>query len=191
MKPFLLHAFFLGVTMTLPLFSQAKPPKNSATILAHVRNSFDLIVRLPYKRAATLFGPNGERSWAGDHWNPEFLYPQPGKDVRGAVFTIQHGTHKIVWVNSAFDLKGRHFQYVYFVQEIMVATIDVHFESLDANSTRVIVTYERTSLSPEANAAVEAMGKKDSASGPEWQRSIADYLARSKNDDRLRTRASK
>jgi hypothetical protein len=73
----------------------------------------------------------------------------------------------------------------------MVATIDVHFESLDANSTRVIVTYERTSLSPEANAAVEAMGKKDSASGPEWQRSIADYLARSKNDDRLRTRASK
>ncbi len=54
----------------------------------HVSNSFELIVRAPLSRAAILFGPEGERCWAGERWNPEFLHPQPGKDVQGAVFTV-------------------------------------------------------------------------------------------------------
>jgi hypothetical protein len=41
----------------------------------HVLNSFQLLVPAPLARAATLFGPNGERCWAGPQWNPEFLYP--------------------------------------------------------------------------------------------------------------------
>ena len=63
----------------------------AADLPAHVSNSFQFVVRTPLYRAAALFGPEGERCWAGRHWNPEFLYPQPGKDVQGAVFTIQHG----------------------------------------------------------------------------------------------------
>ena len=65
----------------------------SASLPAHVSNSFQFVVRAPLNRAAPLFGPEGERCWAGQHWNPEFLYPQPGKDVQGAVFTVQHGPH--------------------------------------------------------------------------------------------------
>ena len=180
MKALLLRTIFVGVMMTLPLPSLAKPAKNPATILAHVRNSFDLTVALPYERAAPLFGPNGERTWAGDDWDPQFLYPQPGKDVPGAVFTIQHGTHDAIWVNTAFDLKSRHFQYVYFVPETLVTTINVDFASLDGGRTRVMVTYERTALAAEANTTVEDLGRKDSDRGPEWQRLIEDYLTRSK-----------
>ncbi len=61
----------------------------SAAVPAHVTNSFHFVIRAPLSRAAPLFGPEGERCWAGQHWNPQFLYPQPGKDVEGAVFTVQ------------------------------------------------------------------------------------------------------
>ncbi len=56
--------------------------------LAHVRNSFNLMVHAPYRDAAPLFGPNGERGWGEGHWDPHFFYPQPGRDVEGAVFAI-------------------------------------------------------------------------------------------------------
>ena len=50
-----------------------------------------ITVDLPYAEAAPLFGPEGERAWAGKHWTPHFLYPQTRHDEQGAVFTIQHG----------------------------------------------------------------------------------------------------
>lgn len=139
---------------------------------AHVRNTFHLVVRQPLHRAAALFGPDGERCWAGPTWNPEFLYPQPGRDVQGAVFTVQHGPHASVWVNTVFDLASGRMQYVTFVPDKMVSTVDVRLTSLDASRTRVEVTYARTALNVSANEDVEAMGSRDRDIGPEWERAI-------------------
>ena len=149
----------------------------SMTFPAHVTNTFHLIVRAPLSRAAMLFGPDGERCWAGPHWNPEFLYPQPGKDVQGAVFTVQHGPHRSVWVNTLFDLAGGRMQYVSFIPEKVVSTVDVRLTPLDASSTSVEVTYARTALDVAANDDVQAMGKKDGESGPEWQQAIEKCLS--------------
>jgi len=143
---------------------------------AHVVNSFELTVALPYARAAALFGPEGERSWAGPHWDPHFLYPRPARDQQGAVFTIAHGDRTAVWINTLFDLDARHFQYVYVVPEVQAATIDVTFRSIDASHTTVHVTYARTALTPAANDHVVALGRQDKASGPEWQSAIEAYL---------------
>jgi hypothetical protein len=142
----------------------------------HVSNSFALTVHAPLSRAAILFGPDGERCWAGERWNPEFLYPQPGKDVQGAVFTVQHGPHKSVWVNTVFDTVGGRMQYVSFIPDAVVSTIDVRLTSVDPSSTRVDVTYARTALDAAANDDVEAMGKRDRESGPEWEQAIAKCL---------------
>jgi hypothetical protein len=142
----------------------------------HVSNSFRLIVQAPLSRAAILFGPDGERCWAGDRWNPEFLYPQPGMDVQGAVFTVAHGPHKSVWVNTLFDTAGGRMQYVSFIPDTVVSTIDVRLTPVDPSSTRVDVTYVRTALDVAANDDVEAMGKRDRDSGPEWQEAIANCL---------------
>jgi hypothetical protein len=142
----------------------------------HVTNAFELIVRAPLSRAAILFGPGGERCWAGERWNPEFLYPQPGKDVQGAVFTVQHGPHKSVWVNTLFDTAGGRMQYVSFIPNTVVSTIDVRLTAVDPSSTRVDVTYSRTALNPAANDDVQAMGGRDRESGPEWQQAIAKCL---------------
>ncbi len=150
------------------------PPASVA--LAHVSNSFRFLVHAPLGRAATLFGPEKERSWAGKHWNPEFLYPQPAKDEQGAVFTVQHGRHKSVWINTLFDLAGGRLQYVYFIPDTLVSTVDVKLTSLDASSTTVEVTYVRTALQIAANDDVRALGDSDRDNGPHWQEAIEAYL---------------
>ncbi len=143
---------------------------------AHVCNSFQFVIRAPLHRAAPLFGPEGERCWAGQHWNPEFLYPQPGKDVQGAVFTVQRGPHTSVWVNTLFDPEGGRMQYVSFVPGTVVSTVDVQLTALDTSSTGVEVTYVRTALDVGANDDVQTMGKSDRESGPHWQQAIESCL---------------
>ncbi|MGA9587604.1 MAG: hypothetical protein WBQ95_19900, partial [Terracidiphilus sp.] len=119
--------------------------------LLRTQTAFDIVVHLPYTEAAPLFGPEGERPWAGKHWDPQFLYPQPAHDEQGAVFTIHHGPVTAVWINTLFDLEGHHIQYVYFIPDIMVTTIDVRFTPTSPTSTQVHVVYTRTALTPEGN----------------------------------------
>ena len=148
----------------------------SMTQATHVRHRFQFVVRAPLVRAAVLFGPNGERCWAGPNWNPEFLYPQPGKDTQGAVFTVQHGPHKSVWVNTVFDPVAGRMQYVSFTPETLVTTVEVRLTAVDPSNTNVEVTYARTALEAAANDEVEDLGRKDRESGPEWQRAIEQCL---------------
>ncbi len=61
----------------------------------------------------------------------------------------------------------------------MVTTIDVRFTPVDAKTTRVHVTYARTSLSAEGDAHVAAMSEGDRRAGAEWQSAIDVYLAKS------------
>jgi len=143
---------------------------------AHVSNSFQFLVRAHLGSAATLFGPDGERSWAGEDWNPQFLHPQPGKDIQGAVFTVQQGRHKSVWINTVFDVAGGRMQYVSFVPDTRVSMVDVRLTSVDPSATSVEVTYVRTALDASANDEVQALGQSDRKKGPHWQEAIETYL---------------
>ena len=163
---------FLSVIISMTNQQTAHP----AVVPAHVSNSFQFVIRAPLSRVAPLFGPEGERCWAGQHWNPEFLYPQPGKDVQGAVFTVQNGPHTSLWMNTLFDPEGGRMQYVSFVPGIHVFTVDVRLTPVDSSSTSVEVTYVRTALDVGANEDVETMGKSDRESGPHWQQEIERCL---------------
>jgi hypothetical protein len=169
---------FVGIVASAcPVLAQISLAPQEA--LLHVITSFDLVVHAPFEKTAPLFGPEGERAWAGKHWNPEFIHPQPAADIEGAVFTIQHGPYKAVWVNTLFDREARHFQYVYFLPSLMVTVIDVRFEVVNTNSTGVHVVYTRTALTPEGNQHVAAMSEGDKTAGPEWQKSIDEYFPQS------------
>jgi hypothetical protein len=173
--------------LALPALCQSSGAGSSAANrvpLLHTSTSFDLVVHAPYEQAAPLFGPNGERAWAGKHWNPEFIHPLPAADVQGAVFTIQHGPFKAVWVNTAFDTEARHFQYVYFLPDIMVTTIDVRFKPMPADSTDVHVVYTRTAITAAGNEHVAKMTEDDKSSGSEWQKALDDYLASEKTTEK-------
>ncbi len=168
-----LHLFAGIAVIALPALAISP----SAPALLHTTTSFDLLVHAPYEKAAPLFGPEGERAWAGKHWDPRFIYPQPAADIQGAVFTIQHGALKATWVTSLMDVEGRHFQYVYFLPDMMVTVIDVQFKAAPANATAVNVVYSRTALTPQGNEHVTAMTEGDQSSGSEWQKAIDEYLA--------------
>jgi len=173
-------ALILSVAgVALPAAAQV--PAVQPVPLLHMSTSFDLLVHESFARTAPLFGPQGERAWAGKHWNPMFLHPQPAADTEGAVFTVAHGSHTATWVTTQFDVEARHFQYVYFMPDIMVTVIDVRFKPVSADATAVNVVYTRTALTPEGNQHVTAMSEGDKAAGNEWQQAIDDYLAKSKS----------
>jgi hypothetical protein len=160
-----------------PVFAQ-QPEMAMTDSPAHVSNSFAFTIDAPMKEAAPLFGPEGERAWAGDDWNPQFVFPVPARDVEGAVFTMRHGEHTAVWINTLFDLDAGRMQYVYVLGDLLVTKIDVRLHTIDAAHTKVDVTYTRTALRPEANDHVAAMGKHDREQGRVWERSIEAYLQR-------------
>jgi hypothetical protein len=166
----------VGAIALMPLLSLADNDSGAMASPVHVRTEFELTVRAPYRVAFPLFGPDGERSWAGADWSPQFVYPSPAADVPGTVFTVKHGAHQAVWVNTAFDVQGHHIQYAYFISDVMVTTIDLNFLPLDSASTKVSVTYDRTALSVAANEHVQHFGATDRARVAGWEKAINAYL---------------
>jgi len=158
-----------------------KPP--ARVIPVHVDNSFQFLVHAPLSVAAPLFGAEGERGWAGEGWDPEFLYPRPGKDTQGAVFTVQQGEHQSIWVATLFDLAGGRMQYVSVVPGIRLSIVDVQLTTRDASTTSVEVRYARTALDVSANDEVQALGESDRQEGPHWQEAIESYLRRQGGKD--------
>jgi len=57
-----MRALVLGIAaMAAPALTQSTAPSP----LLHLSTSFDLLVHAPYAETAPLFGPEGERAWAG------------------------------------------------------------------------------------------------------------------------------
>ena len=148
---------------------------------AHERNSFDFVAHGPYDKVFPLFGGWGEKAWAGAAWDPSFIYPQPPGDQQGEVFTISHGATTIPWINTAFDSEKGHVQYVYFVPDTMVTLIDIQVRAQDANTTKVSVTYDRTSLQGSADEQVKAMAEHARTAGSQWGEAIDEYLKTQKH----------
>jgi hypothetical protein len=160
----------------MPLLSPADNDSGATALPAHVRTEFQITVHASYSVAFPLFGPDGERSWAGADWNPQFVFPSPAADIQGTVFTVKHGAHQAVWVNTAFDVEGHHIQYAYFISDVMVTTISLTFLPLDSADTKVTVVYERTALSIAAKEPVQQFGAADRARGADWEEAINAYL---------------
>ena len=160
----------LGLTSTC-VHGDSQTVQQSAEPV-HIITSFHFEVYAPFSRVALLFGPESEKIWAGKDWQPEFLYPRPAKDSQGAVFTVPHGPHKSIWVNTVYDVTGGIMQYVAIIPDIVATVIDVRLTSINSSQTAVDVTYTRTALDPEANDDVRSLAHHDGESGPEWQTSI-------------------
>ena len=160
----------------VPVFAQGCHAQSAPVPPAHAVARFSFTVPAPFARVAPQFGPEAERAWGDPQWNPQFIYPQPGKDVAGAVFTVQHGDSRSVWVNTVYDPAGGRMQYVYVVADAMVCVIDVRVTAVDAAHTAVDVTYTRTALAPEHNEAIAHLAAKDAQNGPAWRRSVEHAL---------------
>jgi hypothetical protein len=174
---------YASLLLALALFpmnklqNTAAPQTPAPSAPLHASSSFHFLVHANLSCAAPLFGPNGERAWAGKHWDPQFLYPQPGKDVQGAVFTVRHSSLNSIWINTLFDLAAGKMQYVSLIPDVMITTVDVRLTPVDSSTTRVDVTYTRTALDPSANDHVQQLAEGDRDSGPDWEKAIAPAVA--------------
>ena len=164
---------FCALAAGTPLMAVAQAP--SEPPVAHVSNSFEFSLDTSYEKVVPLFGPESEKAWAGTDWNPTFLYPNPGHDVEGSVFSVAHGSHTSVWVNTVFDLEQGKMQYVSFVPEVAVTVVDVRV-TRGATGTLVHVTYTRTALQTATSEVVEALGARDRTSAEEWRSGLSAFL---------------
>ncbi len=140
--------------------------------LAHASAAFRFELAVPYDVAAPLFGAKAETQWAPD-FVPQFLHPQPGADVEGAVFrTIDSPTESRLWIATAFDLVQGHVQYVTILNTAMITRIDIRLSRLAGERTGVAVCYERTALEPAANDEVLALSRKDPEKAEDWRIAI-------------------
>ena len=158
------------------VFLHLRSRRNPEGPVVHVENGFEFTVRAPYDKVAPLFGAHGERAWAGQDWDPQFLHPLPAQDVEGEVFTVAHRNTHATWVNTAFDLQTGHMQYVYVMPDVQAVLIDVRLQHDDPLKTGVKVLYERTALKSLFNDHIRELGKKDSESAAEWQGAIEEHL---------------
>jgi hypothetical protein len=161
------------------------------TAVTHVENQFVFRVDASLEVAFPLFGAWGECEWAGNDWEPRFLWPWPAADVQGEVFTVGDSEDLSIWVNTAFDLEEGHVQYVYVTPGLQAVTIDLRLTSVAPNVTQVCVTYRRTALRPEVNEYIRELGEKDRSYGESWATAIGACLRRSARTGsrRLRSRS--
>ncbi len=170
-----ISALVAAVGLAAPLLAQT--PASSPEQCLHIRTSINFTVNAPYEVTAPLFGPLGERPWVGKIWDPVFVHPQPANDIEGAVFTVYREPNTEVWINTLFDVAQRHFQYVYFLPGLAVTLVDVRFEPIGVDATRVDVVFTRAAITLAGNERVKAMSEIDKNAAPVWQQKIAAYLA--------------
>jgi len=162
-----LHGAFHGNPGTEPGINDTR---------VHTEEKFAFTAKAPMEHVWPLFGADKERVWS-PNWNPHFVHPIPANDEEGMVFTVAHDHLRAAWVNTQFDENHGCIQYVYMIPEALVTVITLQLTAEGAK-TRVEVEYDRTALSPEADAHVKHMADGDRTSGPEWEKQVNDYLAK-------------
>lgn len=146
---------------------------------AHTEEKFAFTANSPMESVAPLFGADKEKVWSPE-WNPHFIHPLPPADEEGMVFTVSHGSLKVPWVNTEFDLKNGRIQYVYVIPDMLVTVITLRLTP-EGKQTRIEVEYDRTALSAEADAHVRHMAEGDRNSGPDWEKHVNAYLGQPVN----------
>lgn len=162
-------------TMASLMLLLAPPPTSAVPVLYPVlrlRSEFSLTIRVPLDQAVGLFGGHGERVWAGEDWNPRFLRPLPPQDGQGSIFLVDSGDKERLGLTTVFDRALGHVRHVFLLGDRCVTVIDIHLAALDPDTSRVAVVYERTALSPTAEAEVRTLAGGDAAQAPEWEAAI-------------------
>jgi hypothetical protein len=186
MKVFSIFLLGLAIGVALTMLPKAVAHLHAASQALHVNSiqsgsprvhteeKFIFTAHAPREQVAPLFGADKERVWS-PQWDPQFIYPLPAADAQGMVFTVAHHHLHAVWVNTELNLKDGRVQYVYLIPDALVTVITLNLKP-EGDQTLVEVHYDRTALTPEANAHVREMARQDHEAGPEWQTQINQYL---------------
>jgi hypothetical protein len=123
--------------------------------------------------AGELFTPEGERAWAED-WDPR--YPDRGSDAvePGTVFVTDRQDSEAVWVITAAG-EGT-ISYARFDPLGVMGTIEVAWEAVSPERTRVEVVYRSTATDESMRPQLGAFAAHYDAYMEHWRQAIVDSL---------------
>ena len=132
-------------------------------------------IALPPEQAFELFTPSGERAWAPG-WDPEFPSPCPDETEPGTVFRTEHGRMVSIWAVCSCD-PGRSIGYVVTTPGRRCGLVRVNCQA-SSSGTQATVTYDLTSLCPEADVELEQFADDYPSFMAHWEHAIATAIGR-------------
>src|SRR5215469_9513385 len=132
----------LLLALTLP--AADTQPSNVASARLHVERSFTITLNARPDFASRAFGAVAEETRAPG-FNPMFAYPNPPKDVEGAVFTVQAPKTQI-WLLQTWYMIHHVVRYVAVDPDVRITALVIRVTPFGADKSRATVTYDRTSL---------------------------------------------
>jgi len=137
-----------------------------------------LSLPLTVAEAVPLFTPEGERRWAGSAWDPVYAIPDAAGhgSAPGTVFTTESDGGAAIWI--VLDRREDGISYARVAPGRIAGTITVSCAQAAApDQTRVTVSYDVTSLSPEGAAFARQLEAEYDEFLESWRREILAALA--------------
>jgi len=116
-----------------------------------------------------LFGPFGEKRWAGKSWQPHAIATAEELDREGLVFR-DAADSDATWVTSRFDENAHVVQYVIFRPDL-VAQIRIEVMA-DGTGSAAKIAYDLTALTEAGDTIVEHHGKAIEGHLVSWEHFI-------------------
>jgi Polyketide cyclase / dehydrase and lipid transport len=142
-----------------------------------VRLTGTIPVPLPPTDAITLFTPTGERAWAPG-WDPQFPSPVPDDTEPGTVFQTDHAGRRSTWTVTRHD-PATTIQYATTTPGDRAGLVTVACTPGEDDTTTATVSYDLTTLAPEANADLDRFAAHYRSFLGQWQHAIAQAITAS------------
>jgi Polyketide cyclase / dehydrase and lipid transport len=137
-------------------------------------------VPLPPKDAIALFTPTGERAWTAG-WDPQFPSPVPDDTEPGTVFQTDHAGRHSTWTVTRHDPGGTTIQYATTTPGDRAGLVTVACTPGEDDTTTATVSYDLTTLAPQANADLDRFAAHYPSFLDQWQQAIARATTASGN----------
>jgi len=151
---------------------------NAGFVAEQVTRSGGFELPCSAETAFPFFSPEGERRWV-DGWDPQPVFPA-ARDVAfatNAVFRLEMGGERSVWVVLNVDRSSRVAEYVYVVADSRVARVRVEVAEAGAQRSAVAVSYTITALSEAGKDFVRQFTEEAYAEKMrDWQRRVTEAL---------------
>jgi hypothetical protein len=138
----------------LALVQAALAGEAGTAIVEQRTQSFTIILNGSVADVTPLFGPVREAEWAPD-WSPRFIYPAPGVQREGVVFTTSrgHGSDRL-WLLTTYDVGNGRVEYVVVTPAFTANEIKIRVVPDGEQHSKATITYRRSALAPEGNDEV-------------------------------------
>jgi hypothetical protein len=151
------------------------PPREEMKSISHTK-TFEMVC--PIAELFPLFSPEGEKCWVPD-WDYENVMgtTELSEDYVFLTKTHDHGSTNAIWVVKRYDPESRFVQFYKVEPEDKIGIVTVNCTELEAERTRVQVTYKYIALSAKGEMFIVGFNQSEYEKFiDEWQTLLSNYF---------------